>query len=59
MAQTTRGSDKFMLRLPDGWREKIKAEAAKQRRSMNSEIIAAVEVAMRIKGVSLDAPGND
>ncbi|OKP02620.1 Arc family DNA-binding protein [Xenorhabdus eapokensis] len=35
--------DKFMLRLPDGMREAI-AESAKQNgRSMNSEIIAALE----------------
>tara|TARA_R110000751_G_scaffold307812_1_gene431823 strand:- start:14664 stop:14843 length:180 start_codon:yes stop_codon:yes gene_type:complete len=52
-------ADKFICRFPPGWRDKIKAEAAKQRRSMNSEIIAAVEVAMRIKGVSLDVPGKE
>lgn len=59
MTQTTRGSRQFPLRLPDGWREKIKAEAEKQRRSMNAEIIVAIETAMQIKGVSLEAPGND
>lgn len=32
-----------MLRLPDGWRDAIKARAAKNRRSMNSEILAALE----------------
>ena len=59
MTRAAQDSDKFIVRFPPGWRDKIKVEAAKQRRSMNSEIIAAVEVAMRIKGVSLDAPGND
>lgn len=38
-----RESDKFMLRLPDGMRERI-AEAAKENnRSMNSEIVARLE----------------
>lgn len=49
-----RNVDKYMLRLPDGWRKAIKAEAAKGRRSMNAEIIAAIETAMRIKGVPLE-----
>lgn len=47
--------DKFMTRMPDGWRDAIKVEAAKNRRSMNAEILAAIEVAMRIKGVSLES----
>lgn len=45
--------DKYMLRLPDGWRDQIKVEAGKSYRSMNAEIIAAIETAMRIKGVQL------
>lgn len=32
-----------MLRLPDGWRQSIKERAARNRRSMNSEILAALE----------------
>ncbi len=48
--------DQYMLRLPDGWREAIKAEAKKERTSMNSYILNAIEVAMRIKGVQLDTP---
>lgn len=46
--------DKYMLRLPDGWRDTIKTEAKKAHRSMNAEIIAAIETAMRIKGVQLE-----
>lgn len=38
-----RDDDKYMLRLPDGWRDAIKARAARNRRSMNSEILAALE----------------
>ncbi len=43
-----------MLRLPVGWREVVKAEAKKGHRSMNAEILAAIETAMRIKGVQLE-----
>lgn len=38
-------SDKFMLRLPDGMRDRIKASAEKSNRSMNAEIIAALDEA--------------
>ena len=41
--QVTRESDKFMLRLPDGMRDKI-AEAAKNNgRSMNAELVARLQ----------------
>ena len=43
----------FGLRLPQGWRDAVKAEASKQHRSMNAEIISAIEVAFSIKGVAL------
>ncbi len=36
-------SEQFILRLPDGWRDTIKLMAARNRRSMNSEILAALE----------------
>lgn len=52
--QTNRDSDKFMLRLPIGWRGTVKEEARKAHRSMNAEIVAAIETAMRIKGVQLE-----
>lgn len=35
--------DQYMLRLPDGMRERIKAIAEASRRSMNAEIVAALE----------------
>ncbi|WP_158970946.1 Arc family DNA-binding protein [Chachezhania sediminis] len=38
-----RESDKFMLRLPDGMRDQVKDLAAENRRSMNAEILAALE----------------
>lgn len=36
-------SDKFMLRLPDGMRDRIKQAAARNGRSMNAEIIDTLE----------------
>jgi len=34
--------DKFIVRLPDGMRERIKTAAEKNNRSMNAEIVAAL-----------------
>lgn len=48
-------ADQFVVRFPAGWRDMIKAEAKKNHRPMNSEILAAIETAMQIKGVQLDA----
>lgn len=39
----SRMADQVALRLPDGWRDAIKDRAARNRRSMNSEILAALE----------------
>lgn len=36
--------DKFMLRFPEGMRELIKAEAERNNRSMNAEILHRLEV---------------
>lgn len=47
-----------MVRFPEGWRDAIKDEAARNYRSMNAEIISAIQTAMRIKGVQLDAPAQ-
>lgn len=40
---TGRGSDAFMLRFPEGMRDRIKEAAAENNRSMNAEIIARLE----------------
>ena len=50
----SKSNDKYVVRFPDGWRDVIKGEASKAHRSMNAEIIAAIETAMRIKGVPLE-----
>ncbi|CDN92506.1 Arc family DNA-binding protein [Agrobacterium tumefaciens] len=39
-------SGPFQLRLPEGMREKLKARAAANRRSMNSEILVCLEKAV-------------
>lgn len=46
MVSIGRRSDGFMLRMPDGMRDQIKENAAKNRRSMNAEIITILETAM-------------
>lgn len=37
-----RGDDRFIIRLPDGWRDAIKVRATQNRRSMNQEILIAL-----------------
>lgn len=39
-------NDKFMLRLPDGMRERIRAAAAENGRSMNAEIVFRLEATL-------------
>lgn len=43
-----RDSDKYMLRLPEGWRAAIKAKAALNRRSMSQEILIMLESVMEV-----------
>jgi plasmid stability protein len=38
-----KGDDPYMVRLPDGLRERIKRRAAVNGRSLNSEIVDAIE----------------
>ncbi|MFC3837547.1 Arc family DNA-binding protein [Paracoccus rhizosphaerae] len=37
------GGERFIVRMPSGWREAIKRQAVRNRRSMNQEILAALE----------------
>lgn len=41
--KTNRDSDKFMLRLPDGLRDKVRSVADENGRSMNGEIVEAIK----------------
>lgn len=43
----SRTLDKFMLRLPDGMRDRIAAEAKANGRSMNAEIVARLEASFQ------------
>lgn len=40
--------DKYVLRFPDGMRDRLKEEAAKNNRSMNAEIIARLEASFQL-----------
>lgn len=46
MNKTTRKSDQFALRLPDGLRDRLRAAAEENRRSMNAEIVVHLERAV-------------
>ncbi|NPS46008.1 Arc family DNA-binding protein [Pseudomonas aeruginosa] len=41
-ASTSRNMDKFVVRLPDGLRAEVEAEAKRDERSMNSLIVVAL-----------------
>lgn len=43
MSKTTNASDKFIIRLPNGMRDRIKTYAEKHGRTMNAEIINLIE----------------
>lgn len=47
----TQDQDKFMMRCPDGLRDRIKANAEKAGRSMNAEIIRVLEEAFPADGL--------
>ncbi|RVJ69767.1 Arc family DNA-binding protein [Sinorhizobium meliloti] len=43
-AISTRDQNKFIVRLPEGMRDRIKAAAERNNRSMNAEIVATLEM---------------
>lgn len=43
-----RGANQYVVRFPDGLRDQIKALAKANRRSMNAEIIVALEARMQM-----------
>lgn len=51
---SSRTADKFVIRLPDGMRERIAVVAATHHRSMNSEIIARLERSLLEEEVATD-----
>lgn len=55
---SSRTADKFVVRLPDGMRERIADVARNHHRSMNSEIIARLEQSMLQEGALNDDSSN-
>ena len=53
---SSRTADKFVVRLPDGMRERIADIARNHHRSMNSEIIARLEQSLFQEGALGDEP---
>jgi len=53
---SSRTADKFVVRLPDGMRERIAEVARNHHRSMNSEIIARLEQSLVQEGALGDEP---
>lgn len=51
---TGRNSDSYVVRMPEGMRDLIKARAKKTRRSMNAEIVALIEAGLAADGVSVE-----
>lgn len=51
-------NDSYMLRLPDGWRDAIKERAKGNRRSMNQEILIALEGVVGMKAAGEDLGGH-
>ena len=50
MQGNSRDADKFVVRLPDGLRERIAVRAKSEHRSMNSFMIRALEAALSSEG---------
>lgn len=50
---SSRTADKFVVRLPEGMRDRIAEVARAQHRSMNSEIITRLEQSLRNDGQAL------
>lgn len=53
----SRKLDQFVVRFPDGMRDRIRDAAAENKRSMNAEIIATLELAYPSREQQLKLPG--
>ncbi len=61
---SSRQADKFIIRLPDGMRERIRERALVNRRTMNSEIVHYLDRALTADenespAAASTAPGSD
>ena len=50
----TQTQDKFIARLPDGLRERLKTAANRNKRSMNAELIHALELHLTTEEYNVD-----
>jgi hypothetical protein len=50
---------RFSLRIPDDLHERVAARAAADRRSLNSEILHLLEVALRTPAADAESPGGE
>lgn len=55
MRVSSRGDSQYMLRFPDNLRDKMKVLAQSNGRSMNSEVLIAIEKHLASSGVELPA----
>ncbi|WP_371398835.1 Arc family DNA-binding protein [Marinovum algicola] len=53
-SEPRQNQDKFILRLPDGMRDQVKQLAASNHRSMNAEILAALEMWLGDSRIGMD-----
>lgn len=56
--KTSRRSDQFTLRFPDGMRERIKQIAEANRRTANAELIVLIEKGIAVNGDISQAPSG-
>lgn len=54
MAKVGRGAEQYTVRMPDGLRDRIKAAADTNNRSMNAEIVSALERAFPSPSIEVD-----
>lgn len=53
-ATMTQPQDKFIARLPDGLRERLKTAANRNKRSMNAELVHALELHLTTEEYNVD-----
>ena len=57
--RTAQSLDKFIVRLPDGMRDRIGIAARENKRTMNAEIVARLEASFRAEGQAVAANDPD
>lgn len=55
----SRKQDQFIVRLPDGMRDRIKTSAEENSRSMNAEIVSTLDEAYPVPALQVDTEDQD